>query len=232
MGTVDPDKLISLISEEFDCGVSQRLQHSAKSSSKSDDKDEVMFSSSSGKGKKERKPRGVCWNCGEKGHFKDKCPKPMKDTKHNSSKKSGSTNTAVEEDSEDEAAFFVEGDEGFDDDLPELRTVSDSDSEGSDPEPEGDSESDWFSEVGDGDEGSSWETEELFEADSSECGSLVSVDSNSVASDLDETAVNVDAGSVTDHVPCVEVYDSGCTRHITPYRDAIDHFIEIPTKSF
>ena len=177
-----------------------------------------MFASSSGKGKKERKPRGVCWNCGEKGHFKDKCPKPMKDTKHDSPKKSGSANAAVEDDSEDEAAFFVEGDGEFDnDDLPELCTVSDSDSEGSDPEPEGDSKDDWFSEIGDGDEGSGCEAEELFEADSSECGSLVSVDSNSVASDLEETAVNVDTGSVTDHVPRVEVYDSGCTRHITPY---------------
>jgi hypothetical protein len=228
-GTVDPDQLISLISEEFDRGVSQRSRRLAKLSSKSDDKDEAMFASSSGKGKKEHKPRGVCWNCGEKGHFKDKCPKPAKDTKHHSPKKGGSANAAVEDDSEDEAAFFVEGDE---DDLPELQTVSDSDSEGSDSEPDGDSEGDWFSEIGDGDEGSGWKTEELFEADSSECGSLVSVDSNSEASDLDETAVNVDAGSVTDHIPCVEVYDSGCTRHITPYRDAIENFVEISPKAF
>jgi hypothetical protein len=184
---------------------------------KTDSKDEAMLVSTSWKGKKDHKPRGVCWNCGEKGHFKDKCPKPAKDTKKDSPKKSGSANTAVEDNLEDEAAFFVEGDEGFDDDLPELRTVSNSDSEGSDPEPEGDSKSDWFSEVGDDDEGSCWKTKELFEADGSECGSLVSVDSNSVASDLDETAVNIDAGSVTNHVPCVEVYDSGCTRHITPY---------------
>jgi hypothetical protein len=112
---------------------------------------------SSGKGKKEHKARGVCWNCGEKGHFKDKCPKPVKDTKNDSPKK-------------DEAACFVEGDEEFDeefddDDLPELRTVSDSDSEGSDSEPDGNSEGDRSSEIGDGDEGSGWETEELFKAE-------------------------------------------------------------------
>jgi len=29
-------------------------------------------------GKDDRKPRGVCWNCGEKGHYKDKCPKAVK----------------------------------------------------------------------------------------------------------------------------------------------------------
>ena len=57
------------------------MQCLAKSLSKSDGKDEAMFASLSGKGKKECKPHGVCWNCGEKGHFKDKCPKPLKDMK-------------------------------------------------------------------------------------------------------------------------------------------------------
>jgi hypothetical protein len=174
----------------------------------------------------------VCWNCGEKGHFKDKCPKPVKDTKKDSPKRSGSANTAVEDNLEDEAAFFVEGNKEFDDDLPEPCTVSDSDSEGLDSELDGDSESDWFSEVGDDDEGSCWKTEELFEADGSKCGLLVSVDSNLVASYLDETAANVDASSVTDHVPRVKVFDSGCTRHITPYRDTIHNFVKISLKLF
>jgi hypothetical protein len=88
--TVDPDQLISLISEEYNCSVSQRMRRSAKSSSKSNDKDEAMLASSNGKGKRERKPHGVCWNCRDKGHFKDKCPKPAKDTKNDSSKKGGS----------------------------------------------------------------------------------------------------------------------------------------------
>jgi Zinc knuckle len=215
--TVDPDQLILLISEEYDCSILQHSQCAAKSS-KTDEKDEAMLASSNGKGKEEHKPRGVCWNCGEKGHFKDKCPNPAKDMKHNSPKKGSSANTAVEDDSEDEAAFFVEGDWESDDDLLELQSVSDSDSEeGSDTEPHGDSEGDWFSEIDESDEGSGWATEELFEADGSECSLLVSVDSNSVASDLEDAAVNVDTASITDHIPHAEVYDSGCTRHISPY---------------
>ena len=106
-GTVDPDQLISLISEEYDRGVSIRSQHTGKTS-KNDDKDEAMVASSSGKGKKDQKPRGVCWNCGDKGHYKDKCPKPVKDAKNDWLKKSGSANAAVEDKSKDKSAFFVE----------------------------------------------------------------------------------------------------------------------------
>jgi hypothetical protein len=109
MGTIDPDQLISLISEEYDRGMSQCLWCSTKSL-KTDGKDKAMLVSSSWKGKKDCKPCGVCWNCGEKGHFKDNCPKPVKDTKKDSPNKSGSANAVVEDDLKDEAAFFVEGD--------------------------------------------------------------------------------------------------------------------------
>lgn len=57
--TVDPDQLISLISEEYNRNVSQRLRRTTKSS-KTDEKDEAMLALSNGKGKRERKPRGVC----------------------------------------------------------------------------------------------------------------------------------------------------------------------------
>jgi gag-polypeptide of LTR copia-type/Zinc knuckle len=102
--TVDPDELTSLISEEYDHGVSQCLWHSATRSSKV----EAMPASSSWKVKHKCKPCSVCWNCGEKGHFKDKCPKPLKDAKNDSPKKGGSALAAVEPDLEDGAAFFAE----------------------------------------------------------------------------------------------------------------------------
>lgn len=142
----------------------------------------------------------------------------MKDTKNNSPKKKGSSvNATIESNSEDEAAFFVEGGWESDSDLLDLITVSDSDSvDNLDLKSDGDSEGDWFSEIG-SDEGSGWDTKDLFETDGSKCSSLVSVDSNSEASDLDEAAVSIEAGSTTDHIPCVEVYASGCMRHITPY---------------
>jgi hypothetical protein len=55
--TVDLDELIALISEEFDRNVASRSQHSGTKSSKGDDKDEAMYVTSSGKGKRfKRKP--------------------------------------------------------------------------------------------------------------------------------------------------------------------------------
>ena len=136
---------------------------------------------------------------------------------------------AIESDSEDEAAFFAELWDS-DSDMPELQSVSDSDSD-SDLELEGDSNRDWFSEISDNLD-SDEDTEELFGTDGSECGLLVSVDLNSVAVDLDEVAAHVESSNKAESSPRVEVYDSGCTRHITPYRDAIDNFIEISPKSF
>ena len=72
MKTIAPDSLISLISEEYERQKTQKSRRSGKN--KDDDKDKAM-ATSSGKGKP-KYPRGVCWNCGEKGHYKDKCPKP------------------------------------------------------------------------------------------------------------------------------------------------------------
>jgi hypothetical protein len=148
-----------------------------------------------------------------KGHFKDKYPKPVKsnDKKDNSLKKGSSANTAIE--SEDEAAFFAELQD------------SDSDSD-SDLELEGDSDGDWFSGISD-DLDSDKDTKELFGTDGSECSLFVSVDPNLVVIDLDETAAHVEPSSKAESSPHVEVYDSRCMRHITPYCDAIDNFIEI-----
>ena len=99
--TLDPDVLIG---EEFDC---QRMQQLCwyGGKSKDDNTDEAMAvnpSFSKGKGSKggARKPQGVCWNCGETGHYKDKCPKPKvnkaKDDSAKKEKTSGSANAAAE----------------------------------------------------------------------------------------------------------------------------------------
>jgi hypothetical protein len=112
-------------------------------SSKRGDKDKAMSVSSNGKGKCfKRKPHGVCWNCRENGHFKDKCPKPAKSIKKENdlSKKGGSVNTTIDSDSEGDGVFFVELCD-LDSDIPELKSVSDS---GSDLELEGESNGDWF----------------------------------------------------------------------------------------
>jgi hypothetical protein len=97
-----------------------------------------------GKGKKLKRDNS-CWNCGEKGHYKDKCNKPPKVTNSDSKQKCGSANAAVELDLESEAAFHV--DSGYDSDedsMPDLQTVLDSSEEGDDIS---DGDDDWFSEV-------------------------------------------------------------------------------------
>jgi hypothetical protein len=146
--TIAPDSLISLISEEYE---RQKTQKSRQSGKAKDDADEAMAVGSSSKGKgKPKHPRGVCWNCGKKGHYKDKCPepatdsKPAKEPKKEIVPKKSDTANAVESDSETDEAFLMERDpdsvesevfgerDWFDE-------VVDSDSE----------EKDWFSEVED-----------------------------------------------------------------------------------
>ena len=53
-----------------------------------------------------------------------------------------------------------------------------------------------------------------------------------VVVDLDEVVAHVESSNKAKSSPCVEVYDSRCTRHITPYHDDVDNFIEISLKSF
>ena len=74
--------------------------------------------------------------------------------------------------------------------------------------------------------------EELSEAEVDEHNSSFSVDSDSEEPNLEEKAVNVDDYVIISHEPHIEVYDSGCTKHITPYRNAITNFTKILPKSF
>jgi hypothetical protein len=82
--TILPDALISLISEEYERQKTQRSRRSGVGKAKEDEKDEALVVGGSSRswkgkgGKGDHKPRGVCWNCGDKGHYKDKCPKPAK----------------------------------------------------------------------------------------------------------------------------------------------------------
>jgi len=62
--TVDPDKLITLISEESEWNVAH-CSHRGGKPSKGDDKDEAMMALAGKHNKKK-----TCWNCGEEGHFK------------------------------------------------------------------------------------------------------------------------------------------------------------------
>src|ERR1700720_2770495 len=70
----------------------------------------------------------LCWNCGEEGHFKAKCPKPQKPSSLNNSSKN--TENAVD-DNWGEACFMAECLECLDGlsdagSMPDLQSVSDS----------------------------------------------------------------------------------------------------------
>ena len=220
MKTISLDALISLISEVYKCQQTQRLHWSGgNGKSKNTYKDEAL-SPTSGKlyGKKrfERKPWGACWNCGKKGHYKDKCPKPLK-KKENSSKNGGAANTAIVYNFKDDGAFFME------------------------PESEGDSgpsdfkggcgdDKDWFLEVNEEEATSGMDTEELSRVNWSECGSLINIDLDSDAAKPNELAAQISAESID--ALRTEIYDSSCSKHLTTYRDALKDCVKIPPKSF
>ena len=231
--TIAPDSLISLISEEYERQKTQRSHRSGGGKSKEDEKDEALSatakSSKAKGGKGERKPKGVCWNCGEEGHYQNKCPKPAKSAKSaksatetkkdtTSPTKDGSANAAIESDSEGEGAFVMESKSGS-------GCYSSGVSEFDDLDVE-----DWFSEIGD-ESNSGRIASELFEANS-DCGSLVSDDTDSETPIWDEAVVSDEAHITTESTPRAEVYDSGCSKHISPYRDDFRNYSEISPKSF
>jgi hypothetical protein len=244
--TIDPDALISMISEEYERQKSQRSRRSNGKSSRNDDHDEAMIASSSSRGGKaggrnHKFPRGTCWGCGETGHFRDKCPtKPQKPKDGKGSKdspKSGSANAAVgvDSDSEGEGAFAAVAVDDYDSDgsLPGLEAVSDSDSESeSGNAPESDLFFEAVNERGSDcgiSEGSDWDPDDLFE------DSMPTVDAPFVQEDpgnLEIAAAFISADDNTVNTPHTEVYDSGCTSHISPYRKDFENFVEIPPKPF
>ncbi|KAF5313547.1 hypothetical protein D9619_013742 [Psilocybe cf. subviscida] len=103
--------------------------------SKDDEKDEALSVGASSKAKStgakhdNKKPRGVCWNCGEKGHFKPQCPKPPKSKKSSDNsagkKKASDVHAVLETDSDSDGvhAVFVDTDLETDS-MPGLQSVS------------------------------------------------------------------------------------------------------------
>jgi hypothetical protein len=75
------------------------------------------------------------------------------------------------------------------------------------------------------------DSKELSGTDWSEISLLVSVDSDSDVA-TEDIAAHVGAGNNADEPPCVEVYDSGSTRHITPYCNAMESFSTITPQPF
>ena len=193
-----------------------------------------------------------CWNCGEKGHFKYNCPHPKKET--NPPKYTGTANAAAESDSEGDGVWAIESDsdsdssapifEGawgvdidLDDQMLALEDLVDLDEVGVDVASSFDGasdsdgsffgEQDWFSEP----EEVAGEPEGLPNKVHEDGGSSSSGQENHDA--LEEAFVAVDPLKPGQYALVqAELYDSGCTRHISPYREDFESFTEIPPMSF
>ena len=215
---IDPDSLIAMISEEYDRLVS-RHQAKEKEKGKKAEGDEALAVGSGGggrdkgKGKGKRPPKGACWNCKETGHYRDKCPHPKRTPESSlssSAKKdeaggtSGSANV-VDYDSDSVGAFAV----GCETDS-EVEDYFDSDS-ASGGEGGWNWEEDWFTEEESDDEGRT-------------LGSVAVVDEDE---DSDDSPNVCTVGASIDHVPHIDLFDSGSTRHISPYCDSFMSFTEI-----
>ena len=192
-----------------------------------------------------------CWNCGEKGHLKYNCPNPKKD---DSPKKTGSANAAAESDSDGNGVWAVDTNCDSDGLMTTLDEVSDSEDEGHevgivdefdvgevdefdvdvpssfDGASESDGsffgEEDWFS-----------EPEEV--SRNIEDDILRNTYNNESTSDQEDYSIPDEALTAAEPLKSgqyafvqAELYDSGCTRHISPYREDFESFAEIPSMSF
>jgi transposase InsO family protein len=216
--TIDPDILISLIIEESERR-NRKDGRNTRAKTKSKDGDEALSvapgggqgggrggrrgGGSNGRGRQ----RPPCWNCGSREHFKADCKEPTKSADKDSTAVvvKGSAHAVADLDSEDDGVFAVDVLMEPDSDLPDLLSLSDSDSDAGERETFDVSDADWFSEVGDDD--LPWGGDEIF-----------------------ELAAHV--GNPQTLTPVVELYDSGSTRHISPYREQFETLTAIPPKSF
>jgi len=173
------------------------------------------------------------WNAGiavRKAIFVTNARNPRKPTprranpKKEQNKSDGQAN-AAKSDSEGEGAWALDDDDNdsvaSEDSLPDMHQVSDSDNDDDDEAHTGfedweSEESDWFSDVPDGDE-----------------GDAVAEQDTDTVKDLEdasgETLVTTDSLKSTHHM---DLYNSGCTNHISPFHDQFENYADIPLKRF
>jgi hypothetical protein len=218
--TIEPDTLISLISEEFEHQKTQRTHHAGGAKSK-DDTDEALFAGNvkkggNLKGKPKREP--VCWHCDKPSHIKLKCPEPLKKPNDSKAKPKAKelANAATDSDPlsdwEEGGAFGIEEFSNVES-LPGQITSSINDDD--DCSDNGDDSADLFSNCGD-----DYAPEKYFGPE---------VDWENVLA-VQEMAAHVSRAKSSPTK--IELINSGCTHHISPYREDFTSFEEIPPRSF
>src|ERR1700678_2002459 len=248
--SMDENTLMTMLLQEAerqDLRAQKRKQSTEKG--KEDEKDEVLaVSTEKPKGKRDMS-KITCWNCGDLGHFSSKCVKEKKSREGKPAltpnpKKEGTSAAAVEDSSDDEGAWITEEvDSGgvdwfhevlsdaegnsmdwfeeeaaavrdahvsLEDDLPALMELSDSEDEsgGDEEEP-------------------SWEVEEVM------LEKLVRPEEERDVEDLlDTSGMALLVAESGQAAGTAELYDSGCTNHISPYRNRFENFQTIIPRHF
>lgn len=227
MKTIDPDVLISVISEEWERQKAKYSRRLVKEAGHDEAMAAVGGTRPSSNGRRfpprptANRPPRACWNCGSMEHLKRRCPQPLKTSGGLTKPTTHSAHVAEDLDSDDGAFAVSELESSCDEgSLPELLSVESSSSgiaeDRADADDEG-SDEDWFSEIGDdeGCLGHGWDFGNT---------------------NLEITAANNDtaAGVSSEHLesPITELYDSGTTQHISPYRDSFVSLSIIPPKHF
>jgi len=211
--TIDPDILISLIIEESECH-NRKGGHNTHAKPKSKDGDEALSvvpgdSSHQGRG------NGRGGRCGGNSNGQARQHLPCWNCgSRRDHFKADCTQPATDK-SADSKALVVKGSAHVfamdaltdpDSDLPDLLSLSDSDSDADEHENLHVSDADWFSEVGD--------------------------DKDLPCSDELPSELAAHASDGCTNTPVIELFDSGSTRHISPYLDHFETLKSIPPKSF
>src|SRR6202522_4191402 len=255
--SMDANTLMTMLLQEAerqDLRAQKRKQSTGKG--KEDEKDEALAVSTEKPRGKRDMSKISCWNCGELGHFSSKCDKPRKSKDSESSvkpdpKKEETSAAAVDSSLDDEGAWAADEIVGQNAVVDWFQEVVDSENEAASV---GDV-ADWFEEEaaavrdahvsleddlpalmelsdsedesGDDEEEPSWEVEEVM------LEKLVRPEEERDVEDLlDTSGMALLVAESGQAAGTAELYDSGCTNHISPYRNRFENFQTIIPRHF
>ena len=193
------DVLISLISQGYDHQLRQTERlHITKEGCKSrTNQDKVLAVI----GTRDRKPRGTCWNCSEKGYHGARYSKPSKNEKGKDNKrffkKENNFANAIDFDLEANGVYIVT----YNSDN------SNSENDSMYPQESICNDNDWFSEVA---EDNNW----LLNAKDKVVKTAIAITSNEA-----------------EPVSYIKLYNSGCSINITSYHECLENYSKITPKT-